>query len=750
MHYNQKRMLRLITFIVVLLGVIVMIGGNVLAIAPAKITVAPAWRPAVTLDSIDLVTPNAFDVGDDFRYVDAEIYITTTVQFWAVQLTCSVTPQALTSYDSAASDGDPGNTVEPVVWGPRWGTLGGEFTQVSDPYKPVTGSRTFTATRLGNLNPMGSYGYTDTFLLATVRYRAKDLTVAATSVFNCTTAFLNRNGAPVLVATYVAPAPLKVITGYAITGSVKYQGRANHAGINVACDGPDANSTPDFSILTTITGAFSNTALRNQGFFDCSLYGNVTDPAAGYQPDKYLAGRTFFNLSGQSYNILPITLTGGNLSRNDASTDLNATTTDEVIDGLDIGVITSPAYWSKPVTAGDVNGDGKTDRADLAITAANYLRYEQEDSRHVLYSVPRNYDYFQNSRIWIGPPTAGAVTQLVANPPAGAHDHWPTLSPDGKQLVFVRNPVSTTDVPALYSATITNGVAGAPVRLTPPGVWYSSWAPSWSPDGTRIAFLCSWYDDGSDHGDGNDYASGYLADMGSLCVIDANGRNAQTLPFAQKVTGRIYPPAWLSNTELVFGGSWTIPVTDEANQVCPNTLCYYNIQTTEARIFDPDIVVVGSQVADMPVIRNGVLFYRFYDNNTDTRVIRWAELVGGGVDPLEGRPGTAPFHMQLEYDNDFTAGTNYVPISTDVDYFNISQNSWDLIFYETGGYTISKSWWTLGSLAGPTPLEWWSPSDNWVDDMVGNPPPLITPDDPSDADDWSLLYGLRNTFDWVP
>jgi hypothetical protein len=511
-------------------------------------------------------------------------------------------------------------------------------------------------------------------------------------------------------------------------------------------------------MLTTTTGAFTNSALRNQGFFNCAFYGNITNPAVGYQPDKYLAGQTWFELTNQSYTLLPIMLHGGNLSQNDASTDGNPTTLDERIDGFDIAIITAPANWSKPVTAGDINGDNKTDRADLAIAAGNFDSWEAYYSPHAIYSLPRDYDFWQNSRIWLGVPWSGPVTQFVPTPPANHRDHWPMLSPDGKKIVFTRdNPDGEI---ALWMSTINNGIAAAPTRLTPTGAWYSAWAPSWSPDGTRIAFICSWWDNGTP--DTDDYgvrpwASGYLADMGVPCVIDANGKNFQLLnPSSGSALARIYPPAWLSNTEVVYGGTWTIPGLDDTNTNCPNTLCYYNLQTAESREFDADIMTGGVgtlQIADMPVIRGDVLFYRFYDDNgvaPDTRVIRYAQIVGGGVDPFEARPGAAPFHMLADYDADPGVPTDYQPVSTDVDYFNVARNGWELIYYTSGGYDFTKAWWNTGDLAGPTPLEWWEPWTNWVDDMVGNPPPLNTPYDPTDEGDASALFGHRNTVDWAP
>src|SRR5574337_413011 len=109
------------------------------------------------------------------------------------------------------------------------------------------------------------------------------------------------------------------------------------------CDGPDVDDSPDF-VLTSATGSFTQTALRQQGWFNCQFFGNVTNIAAGYQPDTYLLGYSWVNLMGSSYQFLPVELHGGNVSRNDISnTDGNPTTADETVDGADLGVITAPA-----------------------------------------------------------------------------------------------------------------------------------------------------------------------------------------------------------------------------------------------------------------------------------------------------------------------------------------------------------------------------------------------------------------------
>jgi hypothetical protein len=743
--------------------------GPALAIDAPKITVAPAWRPGTTLDSIDIGAANIFDAGtDDFRYVDVEVYVTTSVPFWAVQMTCTVSPTALTSYDDASNngvlpgDGDPNNNVPAVTWGPQWGTFGTDFTGVVDPYIPATGTRTFTASRLGTVSPMGSNGVTTTILLATLRYRVKDLAAAATATFGCASssiAFLNKNGNSVLAPTFTAPPNLNIITGYTITGSIAYQGRTSKANISMKCDGPDLNPDQEITIPVSSTDGKFTYNSRTQGTFVCDYYGHTLPSSIAAfpnrAPDIYLTGETVFSLTGQSINLLPVTLFGGNLNLGDT---VNNNGTDQIINGNDLSLITAPGNWNKTTTAGDVNGDGKTDKVDLAILASNYGGYELVDNRHILYSLPRDFDATQNSRIWNGQVWGGSVTQFVPSPATKGRDLWPMLSPDGKTLAFIRD-LGTNNV-GLYTAPVTNGVVGAAVRVTPANATYSAFAPSWSPDGTRLAFVCSWFDDGTPGTLGNDArATGYLADQGNLCLIDANGRNFQN--FTSKpgdAKARIYPPAWLSGHEVVYGGASDAQAL--SNPVCSNTLCYLNLQTGDSRKFDnvgaDDFLLggtLGQQVADMPVIRNGVLFYRFSDgtafDNPTTRVVRWVDIsTQNNIDNIPAyttwaNATTPPFHTDVVDD----AGNL---ISDDVDYFNVAQGAWDIIFNETGGNRWGIAWWHQGALAGPTGLQWYTAFFDTVDDMVGNPQSPRTFFSPDDDSDPSYLFAWRNTANWVP
>src|SRR5215467_12701625 len=65
------------------------------AAAPA-IVVTAVWHPGTQLSTIDSGTPGVTDASDDdLRYVDLELDATTNVEFWALELTCTVNKNAL-------------------------------------------------------------------------------------------------------------------------------------------------------------------------------------------------------------------------------------------------------------------------------------------------------------------------------------------------------------------------------------------------------------------------------------------------------------------------------------------------------------------------------------------------------------------------------------------------------------------------------------------------------------------------------
>jgi hypothetical protein len=674
-----------------------------LAADPPKITIAPLWRPATQLTTIDTAVQGVTNPGDDLRYVDAQIMVTSSVKFWAAQMTCTVNKTVLDTYIPGSDPNDWQDDGPVVTWGPDWGIEGDEFTQIPAAYNPATGAMTITATRLGNRNGLGSNGSNYTFLLATVRYRVKS--AAGTSPFTCTANFLNRDGRPVLAPTYTAPAPLTILTGYTVAGNVSYQGRAAKSGIGVECtyDRGGPNQTV-YNTITTATGSYVINNIRKLGWYNCLYFGNITNPTPGRQGDVYLQMSAYTDLSMQSYFFLPVTLLAGNLDRTTIDSENN-------INGADLAVLT--ANWEKNAL-GDVNGDNKTDKADLAIVGGNYGEWEDTIADHILYSVPRDWEgTYPNSRVWVGDMFAGDVTQQVAG---SNRDFWPMISPDGSKIAFTR------EVNGRYILFVTNSNgSGTPVRLTPPNPWYDSFAPSWSPDGTRIAFQCPW-----DWPDNTSGYKGWRVNQSDICLVDVTGRNWEMINGGAEPKSTVYPPTWYSNTELLFGAAST-----PNNTICPNTICYYNINSKQFRAFDPDIPTG----ADMPWVRAGWLYYR-YTNGADRR-LRVAEFNNaGGIDPFETRAAAvSPYHLNIEYYN----GSAFVPLSTDVDWYSVAQVGHHIVFYPTGGYDFTKVWLKFDETI-PT---WQEPITNWVEDMVGN---ITWSGDPNELTE---LHGLRNTANWT-
>jgi hypothetical protein len=366
---------------------------------------------------------------------------------------------------------------------------------------------------------------------------------------------------------------------------------------------------------------------------------------------------------------------------------------------------------------GDANGDLKTDKADLAIVGGNFYLGENVDATHVLYGLARNYDgnWFPNSRIWLGDFWAGSVTQHVTGT---SRDFWPALSPDGTRIAFIR------EVSGKYALfTIAASGTGTPTRLTPTNAWYDAFAPSWSPDGTKIAFICSWYN--PENPDAND--RGWPMNQGDACLIDANGRNQQVLTGGPNNHTQIYPPAWLGNTQLLFGGT-------SSNFNCPSTICLYDLQNRSQGPLDADIPVG----ADMPVYNGfGTIFYRF--TSGPNRTLRMAEWNGD----ISAFGTTAPpVHVAVQYDttNPQGDGTGLQSVSNDVDYYTIMDRN--IVFYETSAYPFFTAYFNWEA---PTP-QWWGEflGQHWVDDNAGNPGWSGNPNDPTD------LFALRNTVDWTP
>ncbi len=118
-------------------------------------------------------------------------------------------------------------------------------------------------------------------------------------------------------------------------------------------------------------------------------------------------------------------------------------------------------------------------------------------------------------------------------------DSWPTLSPDGKRVVFTRQRVERGSKPTLWVMPLDGD---APRQLIPPDFKLISGYPAWSPDGATIAFAA---EPDENHG--------------GIWLIGSDGTNLRRLTDEEKFDDMA--PAWSPD------GKWIVfsrgPTSDE-------------------------------------------------------------------------------------------------------------------------------------------------------------------------------------------
>jgi hypothetical protein len=649
------------------------------ALAAPSIKVTAAWRPTSQLTSIDVDADGMTDAGDDIRYVTADIYATVNVEFWAVDFVCTVNKAVLETY---TQNGDPNSSEDDVAMF-SVGTAWTYTVQLQNGNTVDTnGSLSFVISNIGDITPtMGSNGVTEVLHMATLKYRVReDLLAAGTSPLQCTSRFLNRDGRVVVVPTYTAPAPLGIVTGYTLNGNVKYQGITTTPGaaqaIEVQCDNNDADFVFD-DVLTTAnvtTGNFSVSNLRSQGRYDCNFIPHILNLGSAVPDAIHLTAQTDFNLTTSAFTLLPTLLKNGNMGT------FVGTVND--IDSADAVTVTS--NWNAPMNVlsspymfGDATGDRKIDAMDLALVSANLGNAEPYSAQHMIYSVPRDATLAFNNHLWLGRPGTSAVGSFG---PANSRDYWPAVSPDNTRIVFVRNVgTGAADKFALFVAPITNGMIGAATRISPTTAAYDAFAPSWSPDGSRLAFVCSYDQAWKD----------LVTPYGALCVIDANGQNLVGPSNAVKLQA----PAWLSSQNILFAGGGTI-----GN--CVDNLCLINIQTGDLSLPANLAADIG---LDMPYVRTTVLGLTLFYRNPMNNKIQFAQLNPATFAPFTafgGAGSQTPGTIHERVETAFPNGSALQSVSGPINYYTISIGADpDIAFYGDG--SIVETSYFAGSAGTP-------------------------------------------------
>jgi hypothetical protein len=241
------------------------------------------------------------------------------------------------------------------------------------------------------------------------------------------------------------------------------------------------------------------------------------------------------------------------------------------------------------------------------------------------------------------------------------------------------------------------GSATQLTQPTGPNGNFDAYAASWSPDGSQIAFNCAFYP-----------SIGQYYDDVSLCVMDAAGHSFRVMDTHL----RIYPPAWLDNSTLVYGGN-------SHHTQCANWLCRLSLGS--GLPFSYAVPAGGATYIDMPNVSNGALFYRVYSAGVGS--YRMADLDPNG-NVLSGYPnGAYPYHVQLA-----NAAFDYYavrPGGRDVILGTLgAQSYWSLLYNGAGGWSL------IGFITLP--------------DQVNDPNWNGVPES------YSLVYIQRNSFAWVP
>lgn len=714
---------------------------------PPYATMNIRWTPEEQLVSIT----------DDPRDVTLSMSVSTDRQFWAMDISCLVIPADV--FEASSS-------VQTMLWDPSITEGASEIigenhfdsTQDSDAgdtgiqyYDAATNRINATVTRVGASNqPIGMNGVNYTQTLFNLRLRiVENLTgVANISLICDKISLLNRDGqsvgTPGTVINVNYENTLILRAGYVIRGSALRQATQFKQDIQVTCTNQASSNTyvTDTEyiivrgrrgvIVSVIAGLFTfenafgsdTEPLREFGLYKCVYMSNMD----GDDDPIFLQGVTYINLQTPEYTIQPVVLPAGD------------TDSDNVIDASDFVAITT--NWQSPVTAfenGDVNGDGMTNEVDLSITAGNVDLSDSPNEvmlDHVLYSAARDYNgEFPNNTMAMGGRLSGQV-----NPLSNLRTFWPNVSPDGSRVAYFTKGFITIRVGRRGSAQILQqglSVSSLNTFASTMLIEGLNFAPSWSPSGGQIAYICTW-----ETGSNNQGIIGYEYNNGNLCITSASGGATRTIipPGAASTYAEIFPPAWYNESTLVYAGN-------EDHPECPDSLCYVDLITGAHEELVVNGIDGNNNKANMPVIvrhYNGeeFLFYRYFTDST-------SELRMGTLDyDSAGNSWASSAVQSLAVGNDelheLVDGT-----TGGVSYFDVSPML-DVMFYKFGDTQFTNLYFEDLSPG----YEWNQSEKHIVDGFIGYPMTDLDTSTIWNGDELSGFgtdfHAYKATFDWIP
>ena len=706
---------------------------------PPAVTLLSRWTPQEQLVS---------DIGIDGvpRTVNLQMSARADKQIWAMDISCLLNLPGIFDEDSADQS---------MTWGNSWlvgndATNHFDSTQDSDAgdagiqyYDSVTERINATITRVGATNsPIGVNGATYTEFLFDLQLDVSEGLVG-TSVVNIacdTLTFLDRNGNSLGETVHTNTNDLTIREGYILSGNVSRQGTDNVAEILTDCEHLDTNNM--YEATTPVDGlsdAFSfstdgsSDPLRDFGLYDCKFYSTF----GGTEDLVYPWGRTFINLQTPTYMLQPVMLRTGDA-------DENGFITIEA----DIPFITGNWLDTEPAfTNGDVNGDGIVNEVDLALAAGNVGLSFGYRLDHIFYSVARDFNgTFPNNSLVLGDVFSGSVSPVNSD-----RAFWPQVSPDGSKIAYYAESKINVDKkgrpttnPKKIVQTITEEGVFVADTTTFEGIMLvegNNFAPSWSPSGGQIAYVCSW--DGIQNN-----IEGYFYNNGNICVVDASGGIAQTIipDGAMSTYAEVFPPAWYNETTLVYGGNSDHPL-------CPDQLCYYDMLTDTHGLLTINGVNGTTIFANMPVIKEyqnvTYLFYRYFDN-TDSELRMGTAVYDSGTNSwaASGVQSLAPgTNAQHEFVDNTDGGVHYYDVS----------HLLDVMFYEFGENEFHNRYF-IGFAPG-----WDTGEDHIVDGFIGYPTlSFVNQSDQANDDPFGVwdgfdeltagtdFHAFRPTIDWIP